>query len=625
MGREEYILQNFEHNFGQYKNKRIVLYGIGYYAQLILRNFADYNIVGVLDKYLSTGTIYGKKIYSYAEIVEDKIDIIIIACRKDNIETIRRRIANLAYENAIEIFSADGMKLDVSDGNFFPPSHPCHRIKEEEVLDMIMHCDVVIWGIYETLFTIIEDENLMIFPREHTDMLIKYCISLSKKVFLFDNMTKTNERTGVQQYLSEHLDNAELKILNLQEIQKLSASASRIGYIGYLDENSAAALKKHSIQIYRFYSPKEMFMHSSYYRGVSEQWEVFSGMLPAKLFVAKAFSSPFSLEKGSGKKNVSSGYEMGYLFLGPILTDFSEWLVERTLEGHIDCMVFSARDGFLVQKMYDRILEHLNKSANTCYLLTSRLLCIAASLLEEADIEKAVKINFFGSPEEMLMKRFQLSENDIEPFEKNGESLMTYVLRHEEKILKRSRYIRESYIRYLKKFDFQKYDRIGFFDLLASGTCQNTVSKLLNLKMKGFYFIRFDSDDEKKKELTILPYSKWREDLVDHSLFMECILTSFFPPLQYMDDQPVYAEETRNSQELEFIADAQQGILDYLSDYLYCHGRAGWSEQNYELVCQLYGFVSKKYTDNSCEVFNNFILRDEVFEMNNNLENICRV
>ena len=69
----------FESNFIKFKNKRIVVYGIGRFTATLVPMLSDWNIVGLMDKNPEKiGTyVYGLPIIGLAE-VENRADVIII-------------------------------------------------------------------------------------------------------------------------------------------------------------------------------------------------------------------------------------------------------------------------------------------------------------------------------------------------------------------------------------------------------------------------------------------------------------------------------------------------------------------------------------------------------------------
>ena len=112
MIRKERVIYSFRDNFEKYKDENIVLYGTGEYAKRIITNFKDYNILGMLDRWSSYGQIWEKPIFSYKEILEKKVNVIIIAASQYNTETVCKRIGKFCSDNEINVFSLEGELLN---------------------------------------------------------------------------------------------------------------------------------------------------------------------------------------------------------------------------------------------------------------------------------------------------------------------------------------------------------------------------------------------------------------------------------------------------------------------------------------------------------------------------------
>ena len=142
------FLNTFKENFEKFKNKRMVIYGLSYGTKIILENFPDFNICGLMDGYRTDGSIYGKKILSYQEVIALQTEMIIIVARPNITELIRNRIAVFCKKNGIGLFSADGKKLNIEvnklDNEYF-------SINIRIIQNKIETYDVISLDIFDTL------------------------------------------------------------------------------------------------------------------------------------------------------------------------------------------------------------------------------------------------------------------------------------------------------------------------------------------------------------------------------------------------------------------------------------------------------------------------------------------
>ncbi|KAI4452585.1 hypothetical protein C823_007169 [Eubacterium plexicaudatum ASF492] len=152
MDRQALILQEFGHRFRYYKNKRIVFYLREYDPMSIFQNYPDYNFIGLMDKYMDSGTAYGKEILSFERVLELQTDIIIIASDPVFYELIRSRIAGFCRNNGILLFTVDGTKLS-GDSDAVYVESIYHHLHADQVKCQIDSASKIIFQIYDTLFT----------------------------------------------------------------------------------------------------------------------------------------------------------------------------------------------------------------------------------------------------------------------------------------------------------------------------------------------------------------------------------------------------------------------------------------------------------------------------------------
>ena len=90
MDSQSLTIQEFGHRFCRYKDKKIVFYLREYDPTPIFHQYPDYKFIGVMDKYMDSGTAYEKEILSFERVLELQTDLIIIASDPAFYELIRR-------------------------------------------------------------------------------------------------------------------------------------------------------------------------------------------------------------------------------------------------------------------------------------------------------------------------------------------------------------------------------------------------------------------------------------------------------------------------------------------------------------------------------------------------------
>lgn len=105
----QYVPESFENNFSGCKNKKIVLYGKGPFTQLVLDSAVGFHIIGIMDRDITEGTIYGKPVMSYCQAAE--ADMMIVISRPESMKPIFERISDFCSSNHILLYGIDGENL----------------------------------------------------------------------------------------------------------------------------------------------------------------------------------------------------------------------------------------------------------------------------------------------------------------------------------------------------------------------------------------------------------------------------------------------------------------------------------------------------------------------------------
>ncbi len=354
--------------------------------------------------------------------------------------------------------------------------------------------------------------------------------------------------------------------------------------------------------------------------------EPYMDSLPERLkvgmFTARLFNDPFQFETEDRMITLSDSYDVGYLVCAPIIADFVFWFRNQVRHCGIQNIWFSARDGYLVQKLY-RMLE---QDADSVYFQTSRMAAIRAGVMDDEDIAYVDSMRFSGTLEESLKARFGLDAGCLSLQEAGGKQRaggkqVAGLLAYKESILRHAADERKRYRTYIDSLDIQEGD-IAFFDFVAKGTTQMYVQRIVarynngeecscarqecscvgqecscvgygdcpksqRHHLKGLYFLQLEPEFMADKGLDITSFYGTRRcgasaersaslrgtevsSIYEDYYVLETILTAPHPCICGFDDEgsPVYVEETRSEADINCFLRAQEGILDYFRRYL---------------------------------------------------------
>lgn len=469
-------------------------------------------------------------------------------------------------------------------------------------------------------------ENRVLGVRYDVVELLNFALQAGKKVSLISDMYLTRKQIKMlldkhdikgYHYLFVSSAYGTNKMGNLFEIYKSEVPAKSYLHIGDDIDIDVEAAQRHGLKTCQLLKACDMLDISSYH-WLAEYPQNLTERCILGLLIFKIFNSPFALYGSDGRPTLNEADELGYMMMGPILTSLVDWLLSNIKES-VDCLLLAARDGYLIEKMC-RIAKNCildNKLPSIQYFLTSRTAAIAASIVNEQDLRYAANIPFSGTLQKLLQKRFFLSLDEIEnPLE--GEAVEEYVFRHKEVIFNRSAELRGNYRKYVKKLDIDCEKRLGFFDLVSSGTCQMCTESILERRVLGYYLIFVKEEYSRKKELQTNSFVE-----MGNLYELQSYLSTNYEPIEgaivpnqgslkaFTDiGSPVFLEDHRQLDELRYVHEVQKGILEFCLDY-YQLIQSISADVSSDFADKLYSLLRDKYTIVVDGGFSQFKFRDD--------------
>lgn len=439
----------------------------------------------------------------------------------------------------------------------------------------------------------IKTEGDYLVRRDRMCEMLDFAISCGKEVYLASDMylPEATLRTLLED-LNIHVKHGHLlvsceyrvsKEKGLFEVLQAKTRGKRIVHIGDNLEADARAARQFGIEDTFHIRSALAMLEDSYASGLLEHTSTLIDRLVIGEFIAKQLNDPFLFSETEGKFRISQNYDMAFSYFSPLIYCFFGWMLRKSKELQLDQILFSARDGYLLEEISRSLRDRVPGFPQTYYFYTSRAAAVLAGLRDDEDILFASRLAYSGSPQEMLKDRFRLADEDIQ--ERGEQEDSTYILGHKDAILQQGRTARQNYSKYLRSLPVKHGNRVGFFDFVSSGTCQKALSNFVDFELIGIYFARVGYNAEYKPETPIEAmytvnnvYEKqW--SFMDNYFLMENVLTSYEATLQAFDEagEPVFGTKYRTKKQLENLSVMHQAIKDYMS-------RANWEiSQGHEL------------------------------------------
>lgn len=479
----------------------------------------------------------------------------------------------------------------------------------------------------------IEVEKSVIIRREKMIELFFYAKKMGKKCYLISDMYLP--RKVIEEILSnlgvfgyedlyvscEHGKHKGDGLFNLYKEQAKGLTYLHIGDNDFADGESAIGSE---IDVYLIKSALNM-MQLSTYGAISKYLKNINDRSLVGLLIARIFNNPFALHGTRGRPYVDQVKDAGYLFVGPLITNFVIWLINELKHNCYEDILFSARDGYLIQKLYEQAIAKLglDNLPKGKYFLASRKLSTLASMQNDEDIIWLSQCYDEYSPQEMLKKRFDLRKEEILPYDQlKYPDRTAYALAHKEIIYKKSLEVRENYLCYTKKLGLEEGKSYALFDFCAAGTSQYFLAKSLPYDFEGLYLCRYYVEGNKVCDINarslLVNNGKYNYDTYfsGHYLFLENVITSFSPSVSSMDQsgEPIYGPEKRSQTQLKFVEEMQDSIEEFFNDFidfLYIEDQIITKD----VSDMIFNLMDDAYTNENCKVFDEILLIDDMGSM----------
>ena len=460
--------------------------------------------------------------------------------------------------------------------------------------------------------------------RKYMKKIYEYAFSLNKKIVLTSDMYLT------QDYMIKLLErcgyNKWDKLYISCEYQKNKASGElyqviktdfngKILHIGDNIKSDYEVAKIYDIDVYPIFSVYDLFINSSAYKLISKA-DTPDKMLILGIIAGKLFDNPYELCKTKGIIDINDPFLLGYCFISPVIICFVNWICDKLNNSEIDKVLFCARDGYIIEKLYNQRYKRYklyDKLPKGIYFKTSRRAITVASLRNIDDILEILKRAYKTTKGELLKVRFGVNPS-IDDSESNEHAISTenskdvnhYILRYSDKILENAKTERKNYLNYIKTLGIENEDKIALYDFCSRGTIQYNLSKLLDDKINiiGLYFARMigqsvSYERECKIETLFGDVMQYHSsyNITKKYMFLESVLSDMNETLVCVnvDNTFTYAVGENNLRNLKVLSMIHNGILAYGLDILKWNKIMVETMDNQKIFCdELFGLIFDK-------------------------------
>lgn len=262
--------------------------------------------------------------------------------------------------------------------------------------------------------------------------------------------------------------------------------------------------------------------------------------------------------------NPKSLEELGYVFFGPLVFNYFNWLKDEIKDG--DLILFNSREGYFLNELYQDFKLKYNLP-NSVYFKTSRKLASVSSFVSEKDIYQSFGLHRYnGYLSDLLKYRFGLDckiENDFQIDTLNDiPDLSLYIF----DILEKSKKLRFQYKKYIDN-TIGKCKNVYMVDSGYQGTTQYYLQKTFDLDLKGRY-MTYKGNIDLKNTKGFYDFEKC--NFKNNIIFFESVFTDKVGTyIDIVDGKFVNEDNTQNQKYFNDKIKIVQGIKNFVNDMLF--------------------------------------------------------
>jgi predicted HAD superfamily hydrolase len=488
----------------------------------------------------------------------------------------------------------------------------------------------------------IETEINFLKRRDEMCDILEFAADMGKRILIVSDMYMTQEilrdilsHFGIFRYEKLYVS-CEYKTSKSERLfetvgEELDPNFEKWLHIGDNVYTDIIPAEKLNIDTFQVYSTVEL-LERSIYSKLLEHNDSLEENIVISYFAAEAFNNPFGMSYGlyggNGKLRIDSIEKLAELIVAPISFKYVCWLIGRVMCEGIETVVFPSRDGFILKRIYDIIAESRVdlKLPKAVYLYTSRRAAMVAAADKKKDIDEIVDIQNVKSKYDQIVEGFDMDEAEVKRVMSGCDSLNDFEL-PVEFLLEKCAAEKENYLRYVME-ELNEGRKIALVDFVSMGTVQRSLQKLLNMEIRGFYFLhRFPDAEEKKINCESLYKVSGdfenNSNLYKYYYFLETVFSSYEPTFKKInkDGGKEFFEEKRNGEFIDKLKKMHQEIIKYSDDMNKLIPDIIGLEAGVGVYDEFIGFISADYVDIENNVLDGFVNYDEfmgkvVSEMN---------
>lgn len=389
------------------------------------------------------------------------------------------------------------------------------------------------------------EERILTIHKENKE-IYDYALSLGKKIIIVSDMYLPKE--VIEKILIKNNYTNYYKLYLSSDLMLTKASGNLYKYI-INDLNVKPSTIMHLGDNYhsdfenaRLYGIDAFFIE-----------KIIDIFLKSNIRAEKLLHNENDKKENSNKKENNYWRNFEFIYGCPVVFSYMNWLKKQIIKENTKEVLFVARDGYSLKKVFDIIKPEYIK---THYIYAPRIIYYLIALdFKYYNLGDSVKsvLEYYKDKDEYLQKNTPNINSAIEGYKFILSNIEIY------KNLAKQEY--QNYKEYIEKFNIDK-DNIGIVDTGSLfKTSQKTISLFLGEEnIIGYYWILFKNKYYKSNQYKAKSFEKKEKSKILDWNLTEFLITSSEPPIKnIVDSKPVYSIPSKYEQK-------RMEIYEYISE-----------------------------------------------------------
>lgn len=275
--------------------------------------------------------------------------------------------------------------------------------------------------------------------------------------------------------------------------------------------------------------------------------------------------------------NSNTKYQFGCSFAGPLLYNYTKWVLQQCLSIGIKNIYFVSRDGFILKKLADILISENNLDIKSKYFYSSR---IATRIITHNNYENFVSFIFnercTSNNVNSILNYLNITAEELNSYIPKESIKQINVLNQEllrnkqlrTLIIKKNKVKIDLFKEYLEQEIPKDYDKVAFVDVNGSGRTQDITAEILNMlfpcKVYNFYINLIPTVQQKACSIKCAynPSSNFQDGWIE--ILCRCLEGQTLGYKKQKDKIVPVKEFECNKHMIKWgFEDYLQGILDY--------------------------------------------------------------